>query len=166
MAQLTIGKISASAAAALLVTPVLIGCGGPGASDRSGANMPPVDDTRYGYNPPAAQRAQTMPEQKRGLSTGQKLAILGGAAALYYMYNKHKKAQQTTGVEGQYYLSKNGRVYYRDEQGRAHWVTPPPQGIQVPEQEAMMYRDFQGYNGNTTGRTLEDIYFQQQQRGY
>src|SRR5262249_7766801 len=51
--------------------------------------------------------------QRKGLSTGQKVAILAGAAALYYLYNKHKNAQGT-GKQGQYYLSKNGRVYYRD----------------------------------------------------
>jgi hypothetical protein len=90
------------------------------------------------------------------LSTGQKIAILGGAAALYYLYNQHKN-KQAQGAEGKYYLSKNGRVYYRDAQGRAHWVTPPPEGIRVPEAQAQQYRDFQGYNNRATGRDLTDL---------
>ena len=165
MAQLNLNQISAGAAALVLMAPALIGCGGP-EPDRSGANLPPVDDTQYGYSP-NNQRAQTMPQEKRGgLSTGQKVAILAGAAALYYMYNKQKnKPKEAVGADSQYYLSKNGRVYYRDEQGRAHWVTPPPEGIRIPESEAYMYRDFQGYNNRNDGRTLVDVY-KQQQRGY
>ncbi len=84
------------------------------------------------------------------------MAILAGAAALYYLYNQHKNRQEQ-GPEGQYYLSKNGRVYYRDAQHRAHWVTPPPEGIRVPEAEARQYRDFQGYNNSPTGRELTEL---------
>ena len=93
--------------------------------------------------------------QAQGMSTKKKLVILAGAAALYYLYkrNQAKKAAGQTD-EPQYYLSKNGRVYYRDAQGRAHWVTAPPSGIQVPYDEAYQYRDFQGYNNQTTGRDL------------
>jgi hypothetical protein len=136
---------------ALLTVPLLNGCGG---GSQTAAPPPPVDDTVSGRvnNPPPASQ----PQAKRGLSTGQKVAILAGAAALYYIYNKRKNAQGA-GPEGKYYLSKNGRVYYRDAQNRAHWVTPPPEGIQVPESEAQQYRDFQGYNGRTTGRDLTDV---------
>jgi hypothetical protein len=116
--------------------------------------LPPIDDTRGGTV--SNTRPVNQPQAKRGLSTGQKVAILGGAAALYYLYNKHKNSQGQ-GAEGQYYLSKNGRVYYRDAQNRAHWVTPPPGGIQVPEAEARQYRDFQGYNNSSSGRTLSDL---------
>jgi hypothetical protein len=92
------------------------------------------------------------------LSGGQKVAItLAGAAALYYLYNKHKNAKAKQGPEGQYYLSKNGRVYYRDAQHRAHYVTPPPGGIQVPASEAQQYRDFQGYDNRPTGRDLAGV---------
>ncbi|MGH2416533.1 MAG: hypothetical protein ACRDEA_23125, partial [Microcystaceae cyanobacterium] len=94
---------------------------------------------------------------KRGLTTGQKVAItLVGAAALYYLYNQRKNAEGK-GPQGKYYLSKNGRVYYRDAQNRAHWVTPPSEGIRVPQSEAQQYQDFKGYNGRTTGRDLTDI---------
>lgn len=134
----------------LLGVPFFSGC----ASQQSNAPLPPVDDTIGGtqtYPAPAPS-----PRAKKGLSTGQKVAILAGAAALYYLYNQHKN-RQGQGAQGKYYLSKNGRVYYRDAQGRAHWVTPPPGGIQVPESEAQRYRDFQGYNGRTTGRDLTDL---------
>lgn len=84
------------------------------------------------------------------------MAILAGAAALYYLYNQHKNKQEQ-GPQGKYYLSKNGRIYYRDSENRAHWVTPPPGGIQVPESEAQQYRDFKGYNNSSTGRDLSDV---------
>ena len=72
------------------------------------------------------------------MSTSKKVAILAGAAALIYLYNKHKNAKGT-GAQGQYYRSKNGRVYYRDAKGNAIWVTPPKEGIQVPIEEAAVY---------------------------
>ncbi len=97
-------------------------------------------------------------EKKKGLSNVQKGAIvLAGAAALYYLYNKHKHAQAQTGANGQYYLSKNGRVYYRDANHQAHWVTPPSNGIQVPAAEAQQYREFQGYDNRSTGRDLTSL---------
>ena len=133
---------------AVLSLPLLVSCaGGP---DR--ASAPPVDDTRASnpQNPSAYQ------VRKKGLSNTQKVAILAGAAALYYLYNQHKNAQGE-GANGQYYLSRNGRVYYRDAQHRAHWVTPPSEGIQVPADEAARYREFQGYNGQASGRTLTDL---------
>lgn len=134
----------------LLTVPLFAGCGG----SQSNAPPPPVDDTRGGTvsNPPPGNQ----PQARRGLTTGQKVAILGGAAALYYLYNRQKNAKGQ-GAEGKYYLSKNGRVYYRDAEGRAHWVTPPQGGIQVPEAEAQQYRDFQGYNNSPTGRDLTDL---------
>ncbi|MBD2774759.1 hypothetical protein [Iningainema tapete] len=136
----------------LLTVPVLSSCGGGGS--QTAAPPPPVDSTvsRNVNNP-----APTPTETKRGLNTGQKVAItLAGAAALYYLYNRYKNSQGA-GAKGKYYLSKNGRVYYRDEQNRPVWVTPPPEGIRVPESEAQQYRDFQGYNGRETGRTLRDV---------
>ena len=135
----------------LLSVPMFAACSSPQASSPP---PPPIDDTRGGtvVPPPANQQ----PQARRGLSTGQKVAILAGAAALYYLYNRHKNRQEQ-GSEGKYYLSKNGRVYYRDAQGRAHWVTPPREGIRVPEEEAQQYRDFQGYNGRTDGRDLTDL---------
>jgi hypothetical protein len=86
-----------------------------------------------------------------------KLVVLGGAAALYYLYKKHEHAAADTGAGGQYYLSRNGRVYYRDAEHRVHWVTPPPGGITVPADEAGAYRDLQGYDNRPTGRTLDEL---------
>ena len=58
-----------------------------------------------------------------------------GAAAVYYLYKKHQNAQGQ-GANGRYYLSKNGRVYYRDlKTGAYQWVTPPRQPIQVTPEE-------------------------------
>lgn len=132
---------------ALLVVPLLNSCGG---GSRTAA--PPVNDNvgRTVNNP-------GQPQAKKGLSTGQKVGItLAGAAALYYLYKQHQKAKGE-GAQGKYYLSKNGRVYYRDAQNKPHWVSPPSGGIQVPESEAQQYRDFQGYNGRSTGRNLSDV---------
>lgn len=138
----------------LLSVPLFTACSG---SNSSNAPPPPVDDTRApgavqnnpgSVNPPQAK--------KKGLSNTQKVAILAGAAALYYLYNQHKNKQEQ-GQQGKYYLSKNGRIYYRDAQHRAHWVTPPPGGIKVPESEAQKYRDFEGYNNSPTGRDLRDV---------
>ncbi len=136
---------------ALLIVPIITSCGGGG----SRTSVPaPVDDTtgRTVSNVPA----NGQPQAKKGLSTGQKLAILGGAAALFYLYQKNKN-KQGEGAQGKYYLSKDGRVYYRDAEHRAHYVSPPAGGIQVPEAEAQQYRDFQGYNNSSTGRSLTGI---------
>lgn len=134
----------------LLWVPFFTGC----ASQQSSA-PPPVDDTRTGSQ---TYPAPTNPQaKKKGLSTGQKAVItLAGAAALYYLYKQHQNKQEE-GAQGKYYLSKNGRVYYRDAQHQAHWVTPPPGGVQVPADEAQQYRDFQGYNNSPTGRDLSGL---------
>ena len=146
--QPTFLRATALLLSVLLGVPFFAGC----ASQPTTAPPPPVDDTRGGaQNYPAPS-----PSAKKGLSTGQKVAILAGAAALYYLYNQHKNRQEQ-GAQGKYYLSKNGRVYYRDAEKRAHWVTPPPGGIQVPESEAQKYREFQGYNNQPTGRDLTDL---------
>lgn len=137
---------------ALLGVPFFTGL----AMQRSMAVPAPVEDTSAIAQAAPNSRPQDRPQNRRGLSNTQKVAILAGAAALYYLYNRHKN-RQGHGAEGQYYLSKNGRIYYRDAQRRVHWVTPPPGGIRVPEAEARQYRDFQGYNGRSTGRDLRDL---------
>lgn len=132
---------------ASLVLPLMVACGG----SRTANVPPPVDDTaRVGYGTNAGR---TEPP-RTGLSTGTKVVLLAGAAALYYLYKQHQNSQ-AQGPNGQYYLSKNGRVYYRDAEHRAHYVTPPQNGIQVPTDEAQNYRSLQGYNGSTTGQTLD-----------
>jgi len=121
---------------------------------------PPVDDTTRTTSAPVYTNDTTTtpvtPQAHTGITTGQKVVILAGAAAAYYMY-KHHKAKAGDGPDGQYYLSKNGRVYYRDAQHRAHWVTPPPEGVRVPENEAREYREFRGYDNRNTGRDLTGL---------
>lgn len=115
----------------------------------------PLDNTRI-ENQSYANNGDRVQQPRQGISNKQKVVILAGAAALYYLYNQHKN-KQAAGAEGQYYLSKNGRVYYRDAQKQVHWVTPPSEGIRVPETEAQRYRDFQGYNNQPTGRDLTNL---------
>jgi hypothetical protein len=127
----------ALAAMVSLGTVSLAGCRGGGSANSAGQSGPPGG--------PGAPR--------QGLSTRQKAVILAGAAALYYLYNKHRN-QKAQGKTGQYYLSKNGRVYYRDQNGKPVWVTPPREGIQVPASEAQQYSNYRGYNGQDTGETF------------
>jgi hypothetical protein len=138
--------------AASLTAPLFFGCG---SSKNSGANLPPIDETRGGQVTSTSAPAPIAQEPpRRGLSTNQKLVLLAGAAALYYLYKKHQN-KQGEGQQGQYYLSKNGRVYYRDQSGRAHWVTPPPNGLRVPASEVQNLPELQqyrGYQGNDTGQ--------------
>ncbi len=150
-AQRRILRPTALLIAISMTAPALWGCG---SSKNSGANLPPIDDTRGGQVSNASAPAQTQEAPRHGLSTNQKLVLLAGAAALYYLYKKHQN-NQAQGQQGQYYLSKNGRVYYRDSSGRAHWVTPPPGGLQVPADEANSMpelQNYQGYNGNRSGQ--------------
>lgn len=90
--------------------------------------------------PPAAPAPQPSPPQQ-GMSTRNKVLLLAGAAAVYYLYKKHQNAQGN-GPNGRYFRSKNGRVYYRDmKTGEYHWVDPPAQPISVPAE------DYQRYTG-------------------
>jgi hypothetical protein len=96
---------------------------------------------------PAPMRPSGQPRQ--GMSARNKVLLLAGAAALYYLYNKHKN-RPGQGAQGRYYLSKNGRVYYRDlKTGAYRWVDPPRQPIQVPVNEYERYtgRQVDNYDG-------------------
>jgi|SRR5579884_40414 len=133
------------AAASLAVPVFLTGC----SSTNSNQNIPPpVDNTQTGQAPPSTAAPQP---QHAGLTTKQKVVILAGAALLYYLYKHHQKQQNQ---QVQYYLSKNGRVYYRDPQThQAHWVTP----VQVPASEAQDYSQYQGYNNQPTGQSYGTV---------
>lgn len=101
-----------------LVTPLLLataGCGGGNSADVGGPGP------------------QSSP-QRSGMSTKQKVLLVAGAAALYYMYKKHQNARGE-GPDGQYYRSKNGRIYYRDKKGNPVWVTEPAQPLEIPADE-------------------------------
>jgi hypothetical protein len=145
----TRGKIARPTAlllsASLVVPPLLAGCGGGGGQT---ASAPP---------PPGMENPRTAPvaQPRQGMSTGQKVALLAGAAALYYIYNKRKnKAESAKGPDGKYFISKStGRVYYRNlKDGSFQWVSPPRQPIRVPAEEAQQYQGYAGYNNRNTGR--------------
>jgi hypothetical protein len=126
-----------------LVAPLLAGCGG---NKDSGANLPPIDASASGGN------VQQQQQPRQGMSTGKKVALLAGAAAVYYLWKRNQDKRDNS--NRQYYLSKNGRVYYRDENKRAVWVTPPRQPIEVPMDEIERYpdvRQFRGYDNSTQG---------------
>jgi hypothetical protein len=77
----------------------------------------------------------------QAMSTRKKVLLLAGAAALYWLYKRHQNARGY-GAQGQYYRSRNGRVYYRDARThKAIWVTPPPTSrpIEVPADEYQRY---------------------------
>lgn len=140
--------VAALTALSVAVAP-LAGCG----RDVDQSTMPAIDESaRY----PGAPAAPVAPQASEDHSLRNKLVVLGGAAALYYLYKKHQQKATQPG-EPQYYLSKNGRVYYRDAQHRVHWVTPPPEGIRVPASEAEQFREFQGYDNRPTGRDLRNL---------
>lgn len=135
---------------ALLTMPLFAGC-----DQKQAAVPPPVDNTQTAANAPGGANPSVKPQ---GLNNVQKgTIVLAGAAALYYLYNQHKHAQAQTGPNGQYYLSKNGRVYYRDANHQAHWVTPPSNGVEVPASEAQQYRGYQGYDNSSSGRDLTSL---------
>ena len=130
---------------ASMLSPLLVGCGGGG----NQAAAPPIDRSGAGSLPPAVGG----PKVNTGMSTKQKMVMLAGAAALYYMY---KKQQNAKGQTVQYYKSEtNGRIYYRDPKTKqAIYVTPPQGGIMVPAQEAQNYNSYQGYNNSPAGQTF------------
>lgn len=134
-----------------LLSPVLlVGCG----SNQAEAPPPPRDaspNEMSRVNPNAAPT-------KSGMTTKQKVILLVGAAALYYLYKKHKAKVDAGQTNVQYYLSKNGRIYYRDPQThQAIWVTPPKEPIRINESEASDYEGLQGYNNSPTGKDLTGL---------
>ena len=94
------------------------------------------------------------PPQDRGSSGGT--VELRGDAALYYLYRQHL-TNEGAGPQGRYYLSKEGRVFYKDAQDREHTVNPPSEGLRVPRAAADPYRDVRGYAGQQNGRDLRGL---------
>ncbi|MFN3651690.1 MAG: hypothetical protein ACK47B_19105 [Armatimonadota bacterium] len=138
-------RATAGAVAGLMMAG-LAGCAG----ERIGAESP--------YQEPTPYQQPYRQQEQQGMSGRQKVMLLAGAAALYYMWNKHKD-RQGHGPEGQYYRSRNGRIYYRDAQGQAHWVTPPRQPIQVPidEYERVTGENVNGYDGRVLQNAPRDF---------
>ena len=123
---------------------------------------PQANAQLFGGNPqqPGAPR--------KGMSTGKKVALLGGAALLYFLFKKNqaKKAEQevlarrnaggtynpnTAPVAAkmpQLYRSKNGGIYYRDANANPVWLTVPSRPVQVSTQDLQRYApDYNQYQG-------------------
>ena len=87
--------------------------------------------------------------KKPGMSMGKKLLLVGGAALLLYMWKKHqankaKEAVTNPGMAGQampqlYRSESSGRVYYRDSNHKAVFLTPPAKAVQIPADELQRY---------------------------
>lgn len=136
---------------AFLVMPLLAGCGN---APNTTSHDPYASRTN-----PFGSRSIPVDNRQKGMSTGKKVALLAGAAAMYYLWKKNQDQRQRGMDVPQYYLSKNGGVYYRDENKAVHWVRPPAGGIRVPEAEARAYKvdEFKGYNGRESGRSLAGL---------
>lgn len=132
-------KWTAVVTAACLILPLMI------------LTMPSANAQIFGGNRNAPQ--------KPGMSTGKKVALIGGAALLYFLFKKHqanaaaKRAaggQVATNAQAmpQLYRSKNGGIYYRDAQKRPVWLTAPQQSMQVSQQDLQRYApDYNDYRG-------------------
>jgi hypothetical protein len=130
--------------AALMLTP-LAGCGSNTIQAESPYDRRPV---------PQGQPTPAPEAQRPGMSTKQKVLLLAGAAAVYFLYKKHQN-REGNGPEGKYFMSKNGRVYYRNlKTGEYTWVDPPKQPISVPAEE---YEQYTGRNwSGDEGRVIRD----------
>jgi hypothetical protein len=95
------------------------------------------------------------PPQDRSAS-GSATVELRGDAAVYYLY-RHHLANEGAGPQGRYYLSQDGRVFYKDAQDREHTVRPPSEGMRVPRADAEAYKDIRGYQGQQNGRDLRGL---------
>lgn len=132
---------------AAMLVPTLSGCGG--AQPEQQQVMPP-----QGAMQQRPMQRPAMQQQRPGMTGKQKMMLVAGAAALYYIYKKRQTAK-AQGPNGQYFQSKNGRVYYRDlKTGAFQYVSPPTQPVQISEAEAQQYglQGYQGYPGATSGR--------------
>jgi len=123
----------------------------------------PAQAQIFGGRPQAGQPRQ-------GMGTGKKVAVLAGAALLYYLWKRHNAGQQQAALNSnsganaqvipggsgnmatarrpQLYRSKNGGVYYRDAQKRPVWLTVPNRPVQVPLADVQRYApDYNRYRG-------------------
>jgi len=153
------GSTSALRGASILViASMLVPLAGCGSHDAVAPTAAPM--SQGGPPPGVGSQGANAQRPSLGITTKQKLVILAGAAALYYYYRKSKEktAQQYAGQTVQYYLSKNGGIYYRDPQTHKHTFVTAPKQVQVPEAEAQSYSQVQGYNNQSNGNKL-DYYF-------
>src|SRR5687768_16981351 len=90
--------VALALAASLIAPTFLVGCDG---GQQAAAPPPPRDATSGEMS--RANPSANQPNQ--GMSTRKKLAILAGAAALYYIYKKRQR-ENAAPTNVQYYLSK------------------------------------------------------------
>jgi hypothetical protein len=86
------------------------------------------------------------PAPRTGMSGKQKVAILVGAAALYYVYKTYKQQKENApqnvreavppGVQ-LYRSESTGAIYYRNPRNPkdVHWLTLPQNRIEVPQSD-------------------------------
>ncbi len=112
-------------------------------------------------NSPMANNAPA----KAGLTTKQKVVLLGGAALLFYLYKRYQKQDQaaaqngTMGANGKPQLYREekgpnaGAIYYRknDANHTVVWLSAPQQPVQVPQSEVQQYLPDYNPNGGSTG---------------
>ncbi len=142
----------ATVVASLVLPALLAGCGSPAQQTQVPVSQAPM--------------RRTQPVANTGMSTRQKVTLLAGAAGMYYLYRKYQRdnAAKLANQKVVYYLSKNGRVYYRDPKTHeAIYVTPAPdqaRPVQLPASEAgdYDYSGIQGYNNAQNGKTLKDYF--------
>jgi len=143
---------------ASIVAPGLVaGCGG---SQQAAA--PPVMQPRM-----QQPRMQPAMQPRQGMTGKQKMLLIGGAALAYYLWKKHKNAQNQALPQGVVlYRSKNGGIYYRDPQNPQNltYVVPPaskPFNTQMQvdpsEVQGLNLDQYQGYNGGTGGTGLDAV---------
>lgn len=134
---------------ALPVVMLTAGCGQK-ANDQTTTNSAPGP---MANNSPMANSAPA----KAGLSTKQKVVLLGGAALLFYLYKRYQKQDQAAAQNGangkpQLYREEKGpntgAIYYHknDAQHTVVWLSAPQQGVNVPQSEVQQY--LPGYNAN------------------
>ena len=97
---------------------------------------------------PAGQPASTpAPAARPGLTGKQKVVLLAGAAALFFLYKHYQKADAAAAQNAHPQLYREdkgpnaGAIYYRknDANHTVVWLQAPAQGIQVPADQAQQY---------------------------
>ena len=132
---------------ALPTLAVTAGCG-HGGSGGSGDNSQVSTNTQ-----PNTAPMNTAPAAKPGLTGKQKVVLLAGAAALFFLYKHYQKADAAqANAHPQLYREdqgpNKGAIYYRknDANHTVVWLQAPTQGIQVPADQVQQYMP--DYNSN------------------
>lgn len=137
---------------ALPVIALTAGCG----QKANNQNTAPYASGPMSNNSPMANNAPA----KAGMTTKQKVVLLGGAALLFYLYKRYQKQDQAAAQNGamgangkpQLYREEKGQnagaIYYRknDANHTVVWLSAPQQPMQVNQSDVQQY--LPGYNEN------------------